>query len=121
MNQATITDVNEVETQEFPWGAIKWLCNDKIDKDAEQTLGVVYINPGQVNDMHSHPNCEELLYVISGECDHRLGDEVYPLKSGMMIRIPRNVKHNAVNTGWAPVMMLISYSAGDRQTVFHED
>ena len=25
-----------------------------------------------------------------------------------MIRIPRNVKHYAVNTGWEPVMMLIN-------------
>jgi len=121
MNKATITNVREVETIDFPWGAIKWLCNDKIDDEAEQTLGVVYINPGQRNGTHSHPNCEELLYVISGQCEHSLGDEMYELKAGMMIRIPRNVKHYAVNTGWEPVMMLISYSSADRQTIFHEE
>ena len=52
------------------------------------TFGVVYINAGEGNPVHYHPNCEELIYVLSGECDHSLGDEVIPLKPGMMLRIP---------------------------------
>lgn len=114
----TLTDSNESGALDFPWGAIKWLCNDQIDPDAEMTFGVVYINAGEGNPTHYHPNCEELIYVLSGECDHKLGDETIPLKPGMMLRIPRNVKHNAVNTGWQPVTMIICYSAADRQTVF---
>ena len=39
--------------------------------------------------------------MLSGECDHKLGDEVIPLRPGMMLRIPRNVKHNAVQHGLA--------------------
>ena len=121
MSEATITNVNEGEGLEFPWGAIKWLCNDQIDPDAELTFGVVYVNAGQGNPLHYHPNCEELIYVLSGECDHQLGDEVHRLEAGMMLRIPQGVKHNAVNTGWQPVTMIICYSTGDRQTVFCED
>jgi quercetin dioxygenase-like cupin family protein len=121
MKSATITNVNKGEALQFPWGAIKWLCNDQIDPEAEMTFGVVYIKPGEKNPLHYHPNCEELIYVLSGECDHRLGDEVFRLTEGMMLRIPRGVKHNAVNTGWRPVTMVICYSSADRQTVFCED
>lgn len=121
MKSATITDVSQGEALGFPWGAIKWLCNDQIDPEAEMTFGIVYVNAGEDNPLHYHPNCEELIYVLSGQCDHRLGDEVFPLKEGMMLRIPRDVKHNAVNTGWRPVTMAICYSAADRQTIFCED
>ena len=117
----TMTSLETVETQRFPWGAIKWLCNDQIDPEAEQTFGVVYIQAGEANPLHAHPNCEELIYLISGECDHTLGDEVLPLKAGMMLRIPRGVPHKAVNTGWDPVMMVISYSSGRRQMVMCEE
>src|SRR5205823_5447023 len=57
----------------FPWGGIKWLCNRETDPEAAQTLGLVFINPGAHNLLHYHPNCEELLHVLSGTCDHRLG------------------------------------------------
>ena len=121
MKSATLTDVNEGESLQFPWGAIKWLCNDQIDAEAEMTFGMVYINAGEENPLHYHSNCEELLYLLSGECDHRLADDVFPMKAGMMIRIPRGVKHNAINTGWQPVTMVVCYSAADRQTVYCED
>jgi quercetin dioxygenase-like cupin family protein len=104
----------------FPWGAIKWLCNGEIDPAALQTFGLVFINPGQQNPPHYHPNCEELIYVLSGECDHRLGDATIHLEPGSLLRIPANAVHCAVNTGWDPVRMVIVYSAPDRETVFLE-
>jgi quercetin dioxygenase-like cupin family protein len=104
----------------FDWGAIKWLCNQEIDPEAQQTFGLVFISPGQQNPPHYHPNCEELIYVLSGECDHRLDDAVLHLTPGSLLRIPANAVHCAVNTGWDPVRMVIVYSAADRQTVFLE-
>lgn len=120
MPQHPVTHPDDVVTDAFPWGGIKWLCNEHRHPGTEQTLGVVFINPGEANPLHYHPNCEELLYVVSGECDHRLGDVVYPMKAGDLIRVPRGVVHNAVNTGWEPVRMLVSFSAPDRQTVIVE-
>ncbi len=116
----TITSLTEQDSLDFPWGAIKWLCNDQIDPQAEMTFGIVYINAGESNPIHYHPNCEELIYVISGQCAHSLGSEVHDLRAGMMLRIPPGVKHNAINKGWEPVTMVICYSSADRQTVFIE-
>jgi quercetin dioxygenase-like cupin family protein len=110
----------ETTPLEFPWGSINWLCNQELDSDALQTLGMVFINPGQNNPLHMHPNCEELLVVLSGECDHSLDGQWHHLEPGSMIRIPAGVKHNAVNRGWEPVKMLICYSSPDRQTEFFE-
>jgi len=102
--------------QKFPWGAIKWLSNADLQPGSEQTLGLVFINAGQSNGMHFHPNCEELLYVISGECEHSLENEVFSLRAGDVIRVPRGKRHGARNTGWEPVRMLVCYSSPQRET-----
>jgi len=109
------------EVIRFPWGAIRWLCSRRLCPGAQQTLGEVYINPGARNALHSHPNCEELLYVISGECDHSLDGQVVHLTAGDMIRVPAGARHHAENTGWEPVRMLISFSSPDRETDSRED
>ena len=38
----------------------------------------------------------------------------------MTIRIPANVKHNLVNTGTETLRTLVSFSSGDRKTVWLE-
>ena len=102
----------------FEWGAIQWLCNGEIDPAAQQTFGLVFIHPGQQNPPHYHPNCEELIYVLSGQCDHRLGEAVIHLEPGSLLRIPTHAVHCATNTGWDPVRMVIVYSSAERETVF---
>lgn len=84
---------------------------------AEQTFGVVTIQPGPRNPLHLHPNCEEFLYVISGECDHLLGEEMFHLAPGSVIRIPRGIKHWAKCTSAEPLVAVISFSAPDRQAL----
>ena len=105
----------------FDWGAIRWLMNGALDADAAQTLGVVYILPGERNPRHYHPNCEELLFVLSGECEHSFEERSVRLRPGDLIRVPAGVRHNAVNTGWEPVRMLVCFSSPDRQTVMVEE
>ena len=102
--------------QLFSWGAIKWLCNAELQPGAEQTLGLVFTNPGQSNGVHLHPNCEELLYVISGECEHSIEDEVFLLRAGDSLRVPRGRRHGVVNRGWEPLRLLVCYSSPRRET-----
>ncbi len=118
MPSTPIVHPDGVDALDFPWGAIKWLMNQETDAEAEQTFGLVYIQPGQQNPKHYHPNCEEILYVLSGTCEHTLGDESYRMGPGDTIRVPEGVIHHAINTGWEPLRAIISFSSGDRQTVF---
>ena len=115
-----VTRTGEPEAEVFPWGSIKWFHNGKRDPGARQTFGFVYINPGRKNPPHYHPNCEEILYVVSGACTHTFGEESFEMGPGDSIRVPQSVVHNAVNNGWEPVRCIISFSSGDRQTVFLE-
>ena len=111
-----IRNVDITEPVPLDWGQLIWLIGEKQMHGAEQTLGVVTIAAGQRNPLHIHPNCEELLYVLSGEADHKLGADVFHIKKGDVIRIPRGVPHWARATADQPLIAVISFSAADRQT-----
>jgi quercetin dioxygenase-like cupin family protein len=81
---------------------------------------VAELNAGQRNPRHLHPNCEELLYVIAGSCEHIVGATKVTLKAGDLIRIPRGVPHQAMVLGNEPFRSVVSYDSPDRQMVLQE-
>jgi quercetin dioxygenase-like cupin family protein len=111
---------DDVPTDNFAWGALQWLCNDRLSPGAAQTVGLSRIEPGQGNPLHYHPNCEEVLYVLSGTCRHSFDGQWFDLQPGSLIRIPAGVRHHLVNTGADPLECLIAFSSGTRETVFLE-
>jgi mannose-6-phosphate isomerase-like protein (cupin superfamily) len=115
-----VTDAAQLPVEQNSWGTLQWVCNGKLMPGSEQTVGLATILPGKRNPLHFHPNCEEVLYVISGQGTHSYNGRTIELKPGMTIRVPPKVKHNLVNTGTEPLRTLVSFSTGDRQTVFLE-
>ena len=111
-----VTGTADQEAIRAAWGEIRWLVGTELMPGAEQTFGVVTIYPDKRNPLHAHPNCEELLYVLTGECDHKLGDDLFHLRPGSVIRIPRGVPHWAHCTSAEPLVAVISFSAPDRRT-----
>lgn len=111
-----VRSVQEVEPRTMSWGQLVWLIGETQTPGAEQTFGVVTILPGKRNPLHVHPNCEELLYVLDGEAEHKLGDQTFSIKAGDVIRIPRGTPHWARATGDTSLVAVISFSAANRQT-----
>ncbi|MHB1037306.1 MAG: cupin domain-containing protein [Pirellulales bacterium] len=117
----TVTDAAQLPVEKSEWGTLQWICNGKLMPGAAQTVGLATILPGKRNPVHYHPNCEEVLYVIAGQGLHSYDGRAVALKAGMTIRIPAKVKHNMVNTGKETLRTLVSFSSGDRKTVFLEE
>jgi phosphonatase-like hydrolase len=115
-----VIPASAAKEERFDWGTLKWLCNASLVPGANQTLGICQIDPGQRNPVHVHPNCEEVLYMLSGTGMHRLDDQLVQLSAGDSIHIPMGVKHNLQNTGHEPIRCVIAFSSGRRQTVFLE-
>jgi quercetin dioxygenase-like cupin family protein len=99
------------------WGCVDWIVRADDPPGAEQTLAVATWSPGLGNAEHTHPNCEEIVYVLEGAIDHTLGEQVTTLKAGDVIVVPRDVPHRLVNNGATPVRTLIVFSSPDRQFV----
>lgn len=115
-----VVPVERSAENEVPWGYMQWLCNGTLFTDAQQTFGYVEINPGVKNPRHYHPNSDEVLYLLEGELDHSLGDEVFHLTAGSAIHIPEGIEHDALNPGSTIARMLVAYPTADRQVVMCE-
>ena len=115
-----VTNAETLPVESFEWGTLQWLCNAKLSPGAEQTLGLCHIRPGQRNPRHYHPNCEEVLHLLAGRGRHGFEDDQVELTAGMTIRIPPGVTHNLTNTGNEPLVCLIAFNSGVRETVFLE-
>jgi quercetin dioxygenase-like cupin family protein len=106
-----------VQADQQPWGSLRWMMNGQVDPRARQTFGVAELKPGQRNPRHLHPNCEEILYVVSGSCEHIVGNDKVTLKAGDLVLIPRGVPHQAIVLGSEPFRSVVSYDTPDRQMV----
>lgn len=113
-----LTEAGKLPIEPFEWGTLQWLYNSKLDPQAEQTLGICHLFPEQENPRHYHPNCEEILHVIQGIGQHSFEDETIELSVGMTLRIPVGVTHNFKNIGNEPLVCMITFNSGHRQTVF---
>lgn len=120
MNVVPVIRTEDLTVEEFDWGTLTWLCNGKLSPRAQQTLGICTILPGCKNPVHYHPNCEEILYMLAGTGVHSYNDQQIELSTGMTLRIPSGVLHNFRNTGDEPIRCIITFSSGQRETVFLE-
>jgi mannose-6-phosphate isomerase-like protein (cupin superfamily) len=114
---AAVQRFDSIQETKYPWGWIRWMMNNKVDTGAAQTFGIVEIAGKGRNTLHKHPNCEELLYVLSGTATHLIGDKKVSIQKGDLIRVPPNTPHMAIVTSSEPLRAVISYSSGDRQVV----
>lgn len=117
MQSKRFVSPEDVETQVFDWGTIKWLSEVRVTGAERAAGGVVILDPGKGHLRHNHPGSEEILYVISGEGDQMVeDDEGRPMNrhvnAGDMVFIPAGVYHGTENTGWEPMRILAIYAPG---------
>jgi len=100
----------EVETQLFDWGIVKWLSEPNVTNAKRFSFGVVVIQPGKGHMKHNHPGIEEILYVVSGEGKQMVAEERRQVKTGTLIHIPPDIYHETINTGWEPMKLIAIYA-----------
>lgn len=106
---------NEIE--KTPWGRLVWMVSGRLGNSTTMTVGRCYIDPGQQNPRHYHPNCDEVLHVLEGTIEHTFDDKTVTMSAGDTISIPAGVVHNARNIGGDQAVFLISFSSADRQAI----
>ena len=107
---------DEQEVDSFPWGSLTWFARGSMGH--EITLGFCRIASGMSNPMHYHPNCTEILHVLSGTIMHSYeGREEMQMEAGDTITIESGKAHNARNVGDCEALMSITFTTDDRKTV----
>ncbi len=106
----------DAEIVDQPWGELRWLVSRKLGNSTTMTFGRVVIPAGVSNPRHRHPNCDEVLHLLSGRIEHSIGDQLCVLEPGDTISIPAGTWHNARALDDADAEMVISFSSADRET-----
>ncbi|MCC7355378.1 MAG: cupin domain-containing protein [Anaerolineae bacterium] len=101
---------DDVETQVFDWGMLKWMSEPDVTNAERFSMGVVILEPGKGHTSHNHPGTEEILYVISGTGEQQVAGERRQIGPGMLIHIPPDVYHETINTGWEQMKLVAIYS-----------
>jgi len=101
---------DDVETQVFDWGMIKWLSEPRVTNAERFSMGVVVLNPGKGHTVHTHPGVEEILYVMSGVGEQMVSGERRKVGPGSLIHIPPDVEHETINIGWQQMKIVAVYA-----------
>ncbi|MCL7375301.1 cupin domain-containing protein [Streptomyces sp. 35G-GA-8] len=111
----------QLATEVFDWGSIKWGVSAGLFPGAPLTAGEVIINPGKGHDLHTHPNSDEVLYVVDGEGVQTVGDSgEFPVKTGDFVFVPRGTVHSTFNTGWRQLRVIAIYTPGGAEQALRE-
>jgi quercetin dioxygenase-like cupin family protein len=77
-------------------------ANDPVKRmficDMESMTANIASSSGGGSKLHTQPNHDEIVIVIDGEAEFRVGEEVHRVGPGDFVFIPRNTLHGRVRT-----------------------
>jgi len=111
---------DDVESQLFDWGVLKWMGTPAVTGGERFSAGVVKLEPGKGHERHTHPDSDEILYVVRGEGEQEVAEETREITTGDMVYVPEGVEHGTVNTGWEPLVLLAVYAPPGPEEVLRD-
>lgn len=89
-------------------------ANDPVKRmficDMESMTANIASSSGGGSKLHTQPNHDEIVIVIDGEAEFRVGEEVHRVGPGDFVFIPRNTLHGRVRTITDSMSALSIYS-----------
>jgi len=90
-------------------------------KDTKHTSMFDWTIPAQFSTgRHVHKVQEETFYVLEGECEWQIGDELVPATPGTFVFIPAGIPHNIANASERPARVLMTVSPPGHEHYFEE-
>ena len=111
---------DDVESQLFDWGVLKWMSTPEVTGGERFSAGVVKLEPGKGHERHTHPESDETLYVVRGEGEQEVAGETRAITAGDMVYVPEGVEHGTVNTAWEPLVLLAVYAPPGPEAVLRD-
>jgi quercetin dioxygenase-like cupin family protein len=112
----TLCRAEEGEIMDTAWGHLVWTASGAVGNSTKMSLGRVQIRAGMENPRHRHPNCDEILHVVSGRLEHIEDGKTCVLNPGDTICIPKGVWHHARSIGSTDADIVICFDSPDRLT-----
>jgi quercetin dioxygenase-like cupin family protein len=81
------------------WVTRRWVCHPASTGAKQLTVVDATLAPGQAHSFHSHPNQEEVVFVIAGKVEQWVDREKRVLSFGDAAFIPAGMIHASFNAG----------------------
>ncbi|QHN04212.1 cupin domain-containing protein [Granulicella sp. WH15] len=95
-----IVDETSIEALDLPGRMLRWVVTAETTNAQHCSMCVIEVQPGQtVKPAHSHPNGEEVIYLLSGSGRVWIEGEIGSVKQGCAILFPQGKIHMLQNTG----------------------
>jgi quercetin dioxygenase-like cupin family protein len=95
-----IVDEKNVEALDLPGRMLRWVVTRENTDARHCTMCVIQVQPGQtVRPAHSHPNGEEVIYIVHGSGRVMIDGVVEPVKEGCAVLFPQGSVHMLQNSG----------------------
>lgn len=115
---------DDVEALGLPGRDLKWMVAPGAIQANHCSTCVIRVAPGdRVRPAHSHPNGEEVIYIIRGTGRVLVGSDVRAVSPGTVVLFPQGVVHMLHNSG-AEEMKVVCFFApptGLENYKMHED
>ena len=79
----------------YNWGTLTFLADATGGTSPDVSMARVTIQASRRNMLHTHPNCDELLYLIRGRIRHLAGTQWMSMEPGDTLRIARSCPSGA--------------------------
>jgi mannose-6-phosphate isomerase-like protein (cupin superfamily) len=109
-----IVNLNDVPVGKITGRETRDLISGKTVGSKGISLRIADVLPGALcTPGHVHTECEEVIFILSGQGEIKIGGETFPMKIGDAILLPTGVPHLIRNTGKEVMRMACSFSSND--------
>ena len=89
-----IIDETTIEELDLPGRHLRWVVTGETSGAKQCSMAVIRVAPGaSVKPAHSHPQGEEVIYILSGYGRVLIDGEVGPVKAGCAVLFPQGKVH----------------------------
>ena len=96
------------------WGSLSWMSSQSLS-GSSVTVGRLILYPGLSESSHSHSNADEVILLLKGSVNVRIGGREVDLLEGDALSKPLKLPHRIKNTGTRDAEMTLCYSSGTRK------
>lgn len=99
-----IVDEREIEPLHLPGRDLRWIITRETVNAEHCSMCVIEVAPGQtVRPAHSHPNGEEVIYIVQGSGRVMIEGVVESVSAGSAVLFPQGRVHMLQNNGSEPM------------------
>ncbi|MBN2324821.1 MAG: cupin domain-containing protein [Spirochaetes bacterium] len=109
----SIKCVNEEDVKEhdLPGRYLRWLISPELTGAKYNSVCVIRVHPGgTVKPAHSHPEGEEVIYIIEGRGRVLVDGKIQTVRKGTAVLFPEGSVHMLQNTGGEEMKVICFYA-----------